>query len=347
MTLWQEIGPEHDVVLTSRVRLARNYPDLPFPSRANIEQSKEVISRTLQAFKETGDNLRYLELVSLDELTQRQLVEHHVISFDLMRNAAQAAVLLSQDETVSIMMNEEDDLRIQALLPGLQLEAAAQKALELAKQVERAQPLSYDKRLGYLTCCPTNLGTAMRASVMVRLPGLTLSGRIKGVLDSVAKMGLTVRGLYGEGSEAIGSIYQISNQVTLGVSEEDILQSVQSVAAQVIDAERQARAALTQSRKVELEDRLLRSYGILSQARLLSSKEFMERLSDVWLAQDLGYLPNLPPQSLLQVMIEAQPASIQRQAGHNLSDGERDERRAQLVRKTLLEKTIPQGGNET
>lgn len=346
MTLWNEVGPESDVVLTSRVRLARNYPDLPFPSRAHVDQSKEVISRTLQAFKQTGDDLRYVELVSLDDLSQRELVEHHVISYDLMRNAAQAAVLMAPDETVSIMMNEEDHLRIQSMLPGLQLESAAERAMELARQIEDSQPLAYDKRLGYLTCCPTNLGTGMRASVMVRLPALTLSGQVKGILDSVGKMGLTVRGLYGEGSEAAGSIYQISNQITLGVSEEDIVQSVRSVVLQVIEAERQSRTALSQARKLPLEDRLLRSYGILKEARLLSSKELMERLSEVWLAHDLGYLPQLSPQGLLQLMIEAQPASIQKKASQPLSDTERDEHRARWVRQQMQNTTMAKGGNE-
>lgn len=188
------------------------------------------------------------------------------------------------------MMNEEDHLRIQCILPGLQLRESYKSAAQMARTVEAKHAFAFDDRLGYLTCCPTNVGTGMRASVMVRLPALTLSGQIKGILDSIGKMGLTVRGIYGEGSEALGCVYQISNQVTLGSSEEDILQAVDSVVQQIVEKEREARVAWQVQPPLNLKDRLMRSYGVLRYACQYSFQEFMKLLSDVWLAADLGWI---------------------------------------------------------
>ena len=261
------------------------------------------------------------------------LMERHLISLQLRKNDS-AAVLLSADETRSIMMNEEDHLRIQCILPGLRLRDSYKTALDMARTIESKHAFAFDDRLGYLTCCPTNVGTGMRVSVMVRLPALTMNGQIKGILDSIGKMGLTVRGIYGEGSEALGGIYQISNQVTLGSSEEDLLQAVESVVEQIVAKEREARSAWQLQEPIQVKDRLLRSYGVLRYAAQYSFQEFMKLLSDVWLASDLGWLP-IPGEKLLQALIESQPASLQARANQAMRRAERDIYRAQSMQELL------------
>ena len=338
MSLWNCRGPMDDVVITSRVRLARNYPDAPFPDHCNDEQAQSVTDRTLEAFKHIDENLRYQQLQWMDDIGRQALVERHVISPDLAKNVNHGAVLMSSDESLSIMIHEEDHLRIQSLMPGMQLKQAGERAMNVAHALEEQCAMAFDSKLGYLTCCPTNLGTGMRASVMMRLPAATLTGQVKGLLESVDKMGLTIRGLYGEGSEALASIYQISNRVTLGMSEEDIIASVQSVAEQLIDAEREIRKQLVANRHIELQDRLMRSYGVLSQAYRLDTREMMEKLSDTWLALDLGWIPELHTESLLSLLVNAQPASLQQRAGHPLNEQQRDIMRATYVRETLAEK---------
>jgi protein arginine kinase len=334
MALWNKTGPQGDVAVSSRVRLARNFADTPFPHMMKEEQSFDLMKKTLDAFVNAPEDFHYLEMRSLDENERAVLMERHLISPELTSNAA-AAVLLSSDETRSIMMNEEDHLRIQCILPGLQLRESYHSARQMAATIEKKSVFAFDGRLGYLTCCPTNVGTGMRASVMVRLPALTLSGQIKGILDSIGKMGLTVRGIYGEGSEALGSIYQISNQVTLGTSEEDILQAVESVVQQIMEKEREARVAWQIQPPVALKDRLMRSYGVLRYAYQYSFQEFMRLLSDVWLAADLGWI-SIPRETLLKAMIESQPASLQKLASQSMSSDERDLYRARTMQEILI-----------
>ncbi len=332
-TLWSKGGPQGDVVISSRTRLARNYEGYAFAPRLKESEAYDLMKMTLDAFVEGGQDFRYLEMRALSDRERGVLMERHLISPELVGNQS-AAVLLSGDETRSIMMNEEDHLRIQCILPGLQLRESYKSASQMARTIERKHAFAFDSRLGYLTCCPTNVGTGMRASVMVRLPALTLSGQIKGILDSIGKMGLTVRGIYGEGSEALGCIYQISNQVTLGSSEEDILQAVDSVVQQIVEKEREARVAWQVQPPLNLKDRLMRSYGVLRYACQYSFQEFMKLLSDVWLAADLGWI-SIPREKLLKAMIESQPSSLQERANQNMSPEERDLYRARAMQEIL------------
>ncbi|MFR1759672.1 MAG: ATP--guanido phosphotransferase [Christensenellaceae bacterium] len=332
-TLWSKAGPQGDVVISSRTRLARNYEGYAFAPRLKESEAYDLMKMTLDAFVEGGRDFRYLEMRALSDRERGVLMERHLISPELMGNPS-AAVLLSTDETRSIMMNEEDHLRIQCILPGLQLRESYKSAAQMARTVEAKHAFAFDDRLGYLTCCPTNVGTGMRASVMVRLPALTLSGQIKGILDSIGKMGLTVRGIYGEGSEALGCVYQISNQVTLGSSEEDILQAVDSVVQQIVEKEREARVAWQVQPPLNLKDRLMRSYGVLRYACQYSFQEFMKLLSDVWLAADLGWI-SIPREKLLEAMIESQPSSLQAKANQNMSPEERDLYRARAMQEIL------------
>jgi len=335
MSLWNQRGPMDDVVITSRVRLARNYPDAPFPDHCNDEQAQIITDRTLEAFKHIEGDLRYQQLRWMDESGRKALVERHLISPDLAKNVEHGAVLMTSDDSLSVMIHEEDHLRIQSLMPGLQLRQAGERCMAVARALEESCAMAFAAMLGYLTCCPTNLGTGMRASVMMRLPAATMTGQVKTLLESVDKMGLTIRGLYGEGSEALGAIYQISNRVTLGLSEEDIITAVQLVVEQLIEAERSIRRQLVDGRKLELQDRVMRSYGIMSQAYRLTTREMMERLSDVWLAVDLGWIPELSQETLLSLLVDAQPASLQQRAGHALNEQQRDIMRAAFVREAL------------
>lgn len=321
------------MVISSRTRLARNYEGYAFAPRLKESEAYDLMKMTLDAFVEGGQDFRYLEMRALSDRERGVLMERHLISPELVSNQS-AAVLLSADETRSIMMNEEDHLRIQCILPGLQLRESYKSASQMARTIEAKHAFAFDDRLGYLTCCPTNVGTGMRASVMVRLPALTLSGQIKGILDSIGKMGLTVRGIYGEGSEALGCIYQISNQVTLGSSEEDILQAVDSVVQQIVEKEREARVAWQVQPPLNLKDRLMRSYGVLRYACQYSFQEFMKLLSDVWLAADLGWI-SIPREKLLEAMIESQPSSLQARANQNMSPEERDLYRARAMQEIL------------
>jgi len=333
MALWTKAGPQGDVVISSRTRLARNFAGYPFAPCLKEGEAYDLMQKTLHAFVEGGQDFRYLEMRALSEQDRAVLMERHLISLQLRKNNA-AAVLLSSDETRSIMMNEEDHLRIQCILPGMRLRDSFKAALDMERTIEKKHAFAFDDRLGYLTCCPTNVGTGMRVSVMVRLPALTMNGQIKGILDSIGKMGLTVRGIYGEGSEALGGIYQISNQVTLGSSEEDILQAVESVVEQIVAKEREARSAWQLQEPIQVKDRLLRSYGVLRYAAQYSFQEFMKLLSDVWLAADLGWLP-IPGEKLLQALIESQPASLQARANQAMRRAERDIYRAQSMQELL------------
>lgn len=340
MSVWDTDGPGNDIVITSRVRLARNVAGIPFPSGMTAEQGDSIAQSVMGAVRRSADfkNSKYIQLRSIDETNRQELVERHLASRDLICNPDVGSILLSCDETVALMINEEDHLRIQGLLPGLQIEEAAQKALGAEAAIEKCVPFAFDETLGYLTACPTNVGTGMRASVMVHLPALKHIGMLKVLIDSVVKAGLAVRGIYGEGSEALGDMFQISNQITLGISEDDITSTMKAVCDQIMDKERMARDMLLRSKRLEVEDKLFRSWGVLRHARCMSAKEFMELLSDVRLAVSLGFLTEVSQTELNRLMIAVQPASLQRHAGRDLTAEERDIIRANYIR-TALNKT--------
>lgn len=338
MPIWMEQkGPESDVVISSRVRLARNYEDIPFPTVMGSEGATQVIQKTRDAVeieKEDGD-YQFLPLQKCSVIERQVLIEKHLASPDLIKHYRRGALLLKKDETVSIMMNEEDHLRLQCILPGFQLEEANRLVNELDDLIEVHTQYSFDEKIGYLTCCPTNAGTGMRASVMLHLPALAMTGYVGLILQTINKIGLAVRGTYGEGSEALGNMYQISNQITLGNSEEDIIRNLVSSCSQVIEKERAARTTILKNSRIELEDRLFRSYGIFTNARKMDSQEFMKLISDVRLAVDVQLLPNLDRIKLNRLMIQAQSANLQQLAGCELSPDERDIKRADLVRNTI------------
>lgn len=339
MSWMDELGPESNMILSSRVRIARNLENYPFPFLITNEQAEKVKREVYDAI--IGSNtilsreFMFIDIKKLNNIDREALVEKHLASPLLIENFQKSALLVKDDETISIMVNEEDHLRIQCILPGFQLEKAWDLASKIDDLLEERLNYAYDEKLGYLTCCPTNLGTGIRASVMLHLPGLVMNGQMNSIIEAVSKVGLTVRGLYGEGSEASGNIFQISNQVTLGQTEEEIINNLKVVTRQIMEKEKAARTFYTKSRLIQLEDRIMRSFGILTNCRILSSEECMKLLSDVRLGVDLGILKDMSILKLNEIMIYMRPANLQKIAGKELQPFERDVKRAEFVRTKL------------
>lgn len=332
-------GPENDIVIGSRVRLARNIVGIPFPAVAGEDQLRQVVDLVAKATeKNSRINPEMYEFVRMQEvpLLERQLlVEKHLISPQHTEQVKYKAVVLRKDEAASIMVNEEDHLRIQALFPGLQLLNAWELCNEIDDGYEETLAYAFSDDWGYLTSCPTNVGTGMRASIMVHLPVLAMTGQVQRMMGAVTQFGLAVRGLYGEGTEFLGNIFQLSNQVTLGHTEEEIIQHLTNVTQQIINQERAAREHILRRGKTQLEDRIWRSYGILSHARSISTQEAMQLLSDVRLGIDLGLLRGIEGRILQELLVMIRPAHLQQMMGRELSAPERDVHRAALIRERI------------
>ncbi|WP_093046768.1 protein arginine kinase [Thalassobacillus cyri] len=339
----KEEGPDSDIVLSSRIRLARNFAQVTFPIIAKEEDLKPILDFfdqefAHQSFKEYK-NFELVPMNNLKPIEKRVLVEKHLISPHLAEQSDHSAALISENEQISVMINEEDHLRIQLYYPGFQLEQALKRASELDDWLEEKINYAFDEKRGYLTACPTNVGTGMRASVMMHLPALAMTQQVNRMIPAINQLGLVVRGIYGEGSEALGNIFQISNQITLGKSEDDIVEDLQSVVRQLIDQERRARDTLMQRSGLQLEDRVFRSYGVLKNSRIIESKEAAKCLSDVRLGIDLGFIKNISNNILNELMILTQPGFLQQYAQETLTPDQRDIRRASLIRERIqLEK---------
>jgi len=329
-------GPDSDIVISSRIRIARNLQSYPFPMLSTSQQSKEVLEQVSSVLGNeelhTISNFSLMSLSDLNELQKRVLVEKHLISPALANESRNGAVILSDNESISIMVNEEDHLRIQCLCPGFQIKEAWDLASQIDDIFEVQLDYAFDEKRGYLTSCPTNVGTGIRASVMIHLPALVLTQQINRILSAITQVGLAVRGLYGEGSEALGNLFQISNQITLGQSEQEIIDNLYGVVRQIIEHERAAREKLQYENKAKLLDRISRSYGIMSYAAIMDSKEAAQRLSDVRLGVDLGIIKSVSSQVMNELLVMTQPGFLQQYAGEKLTAEERDIRRAQLIR---------------
>ncbi len=341
---WQRAeGPASDVAVSSRVRLARNVAGLPFPPRMQAADATALLGRVDEARAalppEDGAFL-FARLDGLGPLDRQVLVEKHLIS-PPHAHQSRGAVLIGPDEQVSAMVLEEDHLRIQALCPGLQLPAAWELASRLDDGLERTLDWAYSASLGYLTTCPTNLGTGLRASVMLHLPALALLGRIGTLLTELAKVGVVARGLYGEGTAASGNLFQVSNQTSLGQSEAEICAHLQAVAKGIAARERSSREALLAERRTAVEDRVWRAYGLLTNARLLSSEEALQFLSDLRLGADLHVLPPIGADRWAELLVLTRAGFLQRQGGGEAGPGQRDARRADMVRTRLQAALTP------
>lgn len=327
---YTKFGPSGDVVLSSRIRLARNIADIPFVSRMNKEHESEVINRCKAAMPE----MTYIDFSSMTKTEVLALSESHLVSPEMTENKRQCGILTNNDCSECIMLNEEDHIRIQAMAPGLNLELCLSNANRLDDRLEGAIDYGYHKDFGYLTACPTNVGTGMRASAMMHLPALTKLGKMESIIRSLSKLGITVRGFYGEGSKAFGDIYQISNQITLGVSEEDTIDKLTQVIGDIIEKERTLSQKLYARDKFTFEDKIMRSYGILTNARILTSGETVNLISDVRWGINLGIIKNIDLETLSEVFYDVLPATITK--NHNLTTAlERDLKRAELIGEKL------------
>src|SRR5499433_2548904 len=330
-------GPHHQVVISSRVRLARNLRDRPFPGWAKKAERTSILEQIrlhVEALPEMQDAFSE-GLQDLAALDKQVLVERHLISREHAAKSAGSAVVVNRRQTLSVMINEEDHLRMQSIRSGLQLKQAFKLVDKIDTALESKLDFAFDSRLGYLTACPTNVGTGMRASAMLHLPGLVLSELINQVIQAVSKIGLAVRGLYGEGTEAMGNLFQISNQTTLGDKEEEIIARLNKVIETIIEKEHDARQVLIQKKPNTLWDQVGRAYGILTYAHAMSSKEALNLLSIIKLGVDLGAFPEDRRLAIDQLFIDTQPAHLQKSSQQKLSAEERDHMRAEIIRDRL------------
>lgn len=327
---YEKIGADGDVVISSRVRLARNIKGVPFPERCNSEQLAEVNKIVSSA---AGGNFEVIEMDKLDVPDVLSLAEKNIISREFAAECKGKNLLISKDEPVSVMISEEDHIRISSIVPGLDLLKAYENADKTDSMLESTLAYAYDEELGYLTACPTNLGTGMRASVMLHLPALYESGAMGRIAASLSKIGLTIRGCYGEGSEASGAMFQLSNQVTLGLDEKGAIDNLINFAKRFVEQEREAREKLKSN--VETEDKIFRSLGLLKCARKLSTDEFMKLISNVRLGVAVKLIDDIELSQINSLIIKAQPANIVKRAEKELNAVQRDIERAALVRKEL------------
>jgi len=330
-------GPHHQIVISSRVRLARNLRNRPFPGwakKAERGSILDLIRPRVEDLPEMQDSFSE-SLQDLSALDRQVLVERHLISREHAAKGAGSAVVVNRRQTLSIMINEEDHLRMQSIRSGLQLKQAFKLVDKIDSALESKLEFAFDPRLGYLTACPTNVGTGMRASAMLHLPGLVLSELINQVIQAVSKIGLAVRGLYGEGTEAMGNLFQISNQTTLGEKEEEIINRLSKVIETIIEKEHDARQVLLQKKPNTLWDQIGRAYGVLTYAHAMASKEALNLLSIIKLGVDLSAFPEDRRLPIDELFIDTQPAHLQKSSQQKLNAEERDHLRAQIIRERL------------
>jgi protein arginine kinase len=339
---WLEAGGPHaDVVLSTRVRLARNLQGVPFTPRADTGSRGGILERVRRAARASAalQGGAELEVTGLSRQLRQILLERHLISREMAAEGDVEAggLLLAPGEALGVMVNEEDHLRLQAILSGLRLQEAYRLVDRLDEELGSELSFAYHPEFGYLTSCPTNVGTGVRASILIHLPGLVLTKEIGKVLQGISQVGLTFRGLYGEGSEVVGNFFQISNQTTLGKSEEDLIDHLQRIVGRVIHYEMEARGVLMRDAPAVIEDKIWRAYGLLRYARSLSFDEVMNLLSGVRLGVSMNLLPGLRVYTLNKIMVFAQPAHLEQAAGRGLADADADVQRAALVRRILTE----------
>lgn len=332
------IGPHSEIVISSRVRLARNIEKMVFSNwatDAQLEGTLAIIEPAVKEIEEIKNSGLFLCIKDASNVDKQLMVERHLISRELIAKKEGRAVAISSDESISIMVNEEDHMRIQVLLPGFALEECWNKIENIDNRLEKKLNIAFSAKLGYLTACPTNTGTGMRASVMLHLPALVMTKQINRVVQAIVKLGLTVRGLFGEGTEATGNFFQISNQVSLGRSEHEIIDNITRILNQVLEYEQNARKVLMTKDKSNLEDQVWRAYGVLKNAHIITSAETIELLSNVRLGFDLGLLKGVAREVINELFILTQPAHLQKLEAKALTAHQRDVKRAKLIRERI------------
>ncbi len=330
-------GPNSDIVISSRIRLARNLANYSFPHWANKKQGEDALNKIKDSFLKVDYLKRatFFELAKMDSVDKQFLVERHLMSLDHAQKTNSKAVVVDDEEIISIMINEEDHIRMQVMQSGFNLYEAWNIVNKLDDSVAKELNFAFLPDWGYLTACPTNAGTGMRGSVMLHLPALVMSRAIDRVLAALAKLSFITRGLYGEGTQAMGNFFQISNQTSLGPSENEIIENINGLIRQIIEQENQAREALVSKNKPLLEDRVNRSLGILKNAHIITSQETIELLSMVRLGCDLGMVKDIDRRRINELFIITQPAHLQKIEGKKFSSQERDVKRAQIIRDKL------------
>ena len=336
MNWYLNCGKDSDVVVSTRIRYARNFRNYKFNIKTK-EEADKINEEIKSKIASIGYSLKLFKMQDIDDLTKLSLLEKNIISPECaMDKNKVGSILINDEENICIMVNEEDHLREQFFGSGLNLDATFNFAKEIDLQIEKVFDIAKNKKYGYLTSCPTNVGTGMRASVMVHLPGLTKTGNIKKVLEAISNFGLNIRGIYGENSNSSGDMYQISNKQTIGIKEEDIIKNLKIITEKIVQQEREARKLLA-SNKIELEDMCYRSYGIISNCRKISSEEIRKLLSDVKLGTDLGIIKEINDSKVLKMYLYSKPANLQKFVGKELSAIERDISRAEVIKQIIKE----------
>ncbi|WP_312701034.1 protein arginine kinase [Sedimentibacter sp.] len=325
-----------NIVVTSRIRLARNLKNYKFPVKITSEEAEKVVQEVDNAIKRINLNYELTYMKDLNSTEKSALVENHLIS-PALAEKERAAFLLSQDKKVSIMLNEEDHIRIQTLSPGLSLKECWDLSNKIDDVIEESVDYAFDTELGYVTSCPTNIGTGMRASVMVHLPALSITNQIEKLLYGVSQLGVAVRGVYGEGTKSIGHLYQISNQGTLGAGEETLIEKITQIVNQIIEKEVRLREHLKKNNYDEIEDEVYRAYGLMTNARRMTAEESMKLLSILKLGKEMDIIELSRDMDVYRLMTMVQPSNIALKAGSGLSPRERDKYRADILRNEILQ----------
>lgn len=337
MNWYLQNGKDSDVVISSRVRLARNLDKIPFKTRASKEDMQKVLNKIEEITPSLGYGLKFLKLKDIDDITKLTLIEKHVISPDFAIDKEEiGAILINEEENICIMINEEDHLRLQVFSSGMDLENLKNLIVEIDEKIDGLLDYAFSEQYGYLTACPTNVGTGMRASVMVHLPALTLTGNITKVLNVVNGFGMNIRGIYGEGTQSQGDIYQISNNQSLGITENEIIKNLKTITEKVIEQERLARKYLAKN-QIELEDRVYRAYGTLAFSRKISSEECRNLMSIIKLGTDLGIIKELNDTKVSKINLYTQVGNLQKYLGKNLDAYERDIKRSEVIKQIINE----------
>lgn len=334
---YYQSGKESDVVLSTKIRISRNIEGIPFVVKMNNNQAKSVIDKLEKATTPANYNLKTFKLQDIDELTRKSLVEKHIITPKYInKNIENKAILINDDENICIMLNEKEHLKIQVLAAGLELENSLNLAMEIEDKLDKELKFSYNNKYGYLTSSPTNVGTGLRASVIVHLPGLSKTQNISKMLEAVNNLGMSIKNIYNEEARIKGNLYQISNKQTLGICEKDIIKNLKAIVDKIIEQERLARKILAKN-QIDLEDKLYRSYGIISNARKISNEEMIKLMSDVRLGVDMGIIKEVTDLKVNKLEILTKPANLQKYFDENLDIFERDIKRAELIKKIILE----------
>lgn len=333
MSSWyNEVGKDSDVVISTRIRFARNLSEHRFNPKG--EEAQLIEQQIEEKANEIGYNLKYLKLKNMDEITKLSLVEKNIISPELAVEEDRGAILINEEENISIMINEEEHIRIQVFNSGLELENTLNLAIEVDERIQKLFNIAKSKEYGYLTTCPTNAGTGMRVSVMVHLPGLTKTGNIRKILNTITNFGMEIRGVHGENTKSEGDMYQISNKQTLGITEEEIIKKLKIIIEKIIEQERIARKYLAKDEN-ELEDKVYRSYGILKHCKKISQNEAIKLLTDIKLGTDMGIITEMTDKKVLELYLYIKPANLQKYLGIQMDTRERDIKRAEVIQSIM------------